>query len=127
MNGKPLISIAIPTYNRATFLQSLLNCAVPQAKELQGMVEICISNNGSKDNTREIVMSFKEKYPNLIRYSENKENLGFDKNMLKAIEMSNGDFVWLLGDDDMIVGNGIKKVIDFINNNCDKNKNKKGQ
>jgi len=66
-------------------------------------------------------MGFKEKYPDLIKYHENKENLGVDKNLIKIMEMSEGDFIWLLGDDDMIINYGIKEVINFIDNHCDKN------
>lgn len=121
MNDKPLITIAIPTYNRAVYLENLLSHIAPQAKELEGMVQICISNNCSTDKTREIVANFQKKYPGLINYSENKENLGADRNLFKIIEMSQGDFIWPLGDDDMIVSNGVKKVIDFIGKYCDKN------
>ena len=116
MADKPLISIAIPTYNRATFLENLLSNIAPQAKELEGIVQICISNNGSSDNTQEVVVNFQKKYPGLISYHKNEKNLGVDVNLLKIMEMSEGDFVWLLGDDDMIIGNGIKKVINFIKN-----------
>jgi abequosyltransferase len=121
MNNRPLISIAIPTYNRATCLAGLLGCIAIQANELKGLVEICVSNNCSTDNTREIVTSFQKKYSGLISYNENKENLGADRNYLKVMEMSRGDFIWLLGDDDMIVDNGIKKVITLINRYCDEN------
>lgn len=115
MNNKILLSIAIPTYNRVSFLENLLNCIAPQAKELGGMVEICISNNCSSDNTREVVMKFKEKYPGLIKYNENKENLGPDRNILKVMEMSSGDFIWTFGDDDSIKDDGLREVINLIN------------
>lgn len=120
MENKILISIAIPTYNRAIFLENLLNHIAPQAKESEGMVEICISNNGSSDNTREVVTNFQKKYPGLINYNENEKNLGYDINLLKVMEMAQGDFVWTFGDDDMIISNGIKKVINFIKNYCNK-------
>lgn len=120
MENKILISIAIPTYNRATFLENLLNHIAPKAEESEGLVQICISNNGSSDNTREVVTNFQKKYPGLISYNENKKNLGYDINALKAMEMTQGDFVWLFGDDDMIISSGIRKVIDFIKNYCNK-------
>ena len=120
MKNKPLLSITIPTYNRAIFLENLLNCITPQARELGEIVEICISNNGSSDNTKEVVSNFQKKYPGLIKYNENEKNLGFDKNMFKVIEMAQGDFVWLFGDDDLVVKDGIKKVINFIKNHCNK-------
>lgn len=117
MENKIFLSVAIPTYNRANFLDNLLNSIMPQAEEFNGAVQVCISNNCSEDNTREVVTKFKEKYPGLIKYSENKENLGGDKNVLRAIEMCDGDFVWAFGDDDSMLDNGLKTVINFIKNN----------
>lgn len=114
MNNKILLSIAILTYNRARFLENLLNCITPQAEKFKGEVEICISNNGSSDNTGEIVKSFQKKYPDLIKYSDNIENLGVDRNILKVMEMASGDFIWTFGDDDNIVENGINEVIKFL-------------
>lgn len=121
MNNKILLSIAIPTHNRAAYLEKLLNNILPQAKELEERVEICISNNDSTDNTQEVVMNFKEKYPGLINYNKNKKNLGFDRNILKVIKMSKGNFVWLFGDDDLMIPTGLKEVISFIKKNCKEN------
>lgn len=114
MNNKPLLSIAIPTYNRADCLENLLNCIMPQAVKLKGEVEICISDNNSADKTAEVATSFKAKFPGLIKYNRNKENLGFDKNILKIIEMSDGDFIWTFGDDDSIADNGLEEVIKVV-------------
>lgn len=116
MEDKIFLSIVIPTYNRAIFLESLLNCISSQVKDLQDSVEICISNNCSTDNTKDVVMQFSEKYPGLIKYRENEKNLGFNRNMFKAIHMPKGKFVWFFCDDDTIVSDGIKKVIDFLKN-----------
>lgn len=120
-NNNILLSIAIPTYNRAVCLENLLNNILFQAKELKEKIEICISNNNSSDNTQEVAMGFKEKYPDIIKYNRNRENLGVERNILKVIEMSRGEFIWLFGDDDLIVESGLKDVIDFIKENCQKN------
>ncbi len=118
MNNKILLSFAIPTYNRANSLEKLLNNVLPQAKELKDDVEICISDNGSTDNTREVVAGFKNKYPDLtIKYSKNKENLGVDANIIKVADMCDGDFVWTFGDDDLIVSSGLNAVVSFLKKN----------
>jgi len=121
MDSRILLTIAIPTYNRATPLKRLLDNIESQASEFKDKVEICISNNGSTDNTREVVLNFKEKYPDyLIKYSENEKNLGFDRNILKVVSMAEGEFVWPLADDELIVKNGLEEVIGFIIENKDK-------
>jgi glycosyltransferase involved in cell wall biosynthesis len=121
MNNKILLSIAIPTWNRSHSLKNLLNNILCQAKELEGGIEVCISDNGSTDDTREVVMGLKKEYPLLINYNKNKKNFGYDKNMLLAIEMSKGDFIWTLGDDDSVVENGLKEIIGFIKKNNNEN------
>lgn len=120
-NNKILLTIAIPTYNKVACLENLLNNILSQVAELEENIEICISDNNSPDNTQKVVAKFKENHPNLINYNRNKENLGAEKNMLLVIEMSKGEFVWLFGDDDLIVPNGLKDVINFIKNNCKEN------
>lgn len=110
-----LITIAIPTYNRSFFLKRLLYSIIPQVIELKdGKLEICISDNASIDNTGEIVDEFKEEYPNLIRYRRNRDNLGFDRNLLRVIDMARGKFIWLFGDDDQMAEGGLARVVKFI-------------
>lgn len=110
-----LLSFCIPTYNRSQSLTRLLENIVPQILSVEEELEICISNNHSDDNTADVVMSFKQKYPCLkIVYQENDENLGFDRNLLKVICMAQGEFIWTFSDDDLIVEHGINEVIEFI-------------
>lgn len=112
--NQKLLSLCIPTYNRADYLKRLLDNITPQILESKEGVEVCISNNGSTDNTREIVNNFKEKYPDLIKYNENENDIGFDRNVLKVVNMAEGEFVWTFSDDDLIVENGLKEVLKFI-------------
>ncbi len=120
MNEK-LISICIPTWNMADRLEATLNNIVPQALEFKNEVEICISNNASTDNTRDVVIKFKEKYHDLtIKYNENEKNLGFSINLFKVVGLANGKFVWTFGDD-KIAENGLKEVVEFIRKCEDKN------
>jgi len=111
----PLITIGIPTYNRSFFLKRSLYSIISQVTELEnGKVEICVSDNASIDNTGEIVDKFKEKYPSLIRYRRNKDNLGFDRNLLKVIDMAKGKFIWLFGDNDWMAEGSLVRVVKFI-------------
>ncbi len=121
MENKVLLSIAIPTYNRAHCLENFLNVVIPHVLKYEKTVQICISNNASTDTTRRIVMYFQERYPDLIVYSENESNLGVAVNLIKVMEMAEGQFVWLLGDDDLIIDDGLEKVVAFIKSHCDGN------
>jgi len=49
-----------------------------------------------------------------IKYSRNHENLGPTRNFLKAVEMAEGEFVWLIGDDDLLLPDAISRLVDLI-------------
>jgi glycosyltransferase involved in cell wall biosynthesis len=64
--------------------------------------ELCIVDDNSQDNTKEIVSQFQRK-DSRIKYFYNDSNIGFSKNFLKSIMMSTGEFVVTLGDDDLLL------------------------
>ncbi|MBZ9624561.1 glycosyltransferase family 2 protein [Clostridium sp. FP2] len=116
---KPLITICIPTYNRAKLLEYMLKSILPQVREVKDIVEIIISDNCSSDNTQSIVKGFQEKYK-FIRYNRNFKNIGACKNIeLLTTKLATGEYSWVIGDDDMIVSGGIKEIIDIIQKNLE--------
>ena len=79
MIDKPLLSICIPTYNRAEFLKDALDSILRQINENnKDKVEICISDNASEDNTEELVEEYQKKSPIPIIYHKNEKNMGAD-------------------------------------------------
>ena len=61
MQANPLLSIVIPTYNRADFLDYCLKVHIPLAKAHN--IQIIISDNASTDATKKIVQKRMEEYP----------------------------------------------------------------
>jgi glycosyltransferase involved in cell wall biosynthesis len=98
MTTEPLVSICIPTYDRELFLAQALDSVLGQMGD---EVEIVISDNASTDGTQDMVRAYQAKHPE-IAYYRNAANLGFDKNVLLAIERARGRYVWLLGSDDLL-------------------------
>lgn len=106
---RPLLTIAIPTYNRACCLRELLSCLLGQlAAELR--VELIVSDNASPDETPEVVKEFTE-HGLRIRYIRNATNIGSDANFLQCFEQARGKYVWIFGDDDVIIPGGISTVL----------------
>jgi glycosyltransferase involved in cell wall biosynthesis len=60
----PLLSICIPTYNRAELLKNCVESIVINY-DFDEEVEVVISDNASDDNTLEICEMFASKYPNV--------------------------------------------------------------
>lgn len=115
--SQPILSICIPTYNRADFLINSLTTILPQITK---DVEIVISNNGSTDDTKEHVEAFIKSHPEAAITLVNQEtNLGFDKNVLAVVETAHGDYCWLISDDDTILPNGVSTVLNLIQSHPD--------
>ncbi len=104
------LSICIPTYNRTKYLPELLDSIIKQAND---EIEIVISDNASKDNTKEIVENYKRRFKNIVYFCWER-NMGADRNFLKVVEIANGEYCWLMGSDDRIEDGGVDSVLKFI-------------
>ena len=110
---QPILTIAIPTFNRANFLDNCLLHITNQLAINEDRIELLVSDNCSTDNTFEIV----QKYVNkgyIIRYIKNEENIGPDRNFNQCFKLALGIYVLLLGDDDIILENGINIILDTL-------------
>lgn len=108
-----MLSICIPTYNRAEFLKECLESILLSVKGYDENVEIIISDNASTDGTRKIVEEFKFVYPNL-RYHRNTENIGGERNCYVVASLANGKYLWLIGDDDKVAEIAIPTVLNKL-------------
>jgi glycosyltransferase involved in cell wall biosynthesis len=96
-NTFPLVTIAIPTYNRADgYLKNAIDCALTQTYQ---NVEVVISDNCSSDNTQEVVKGFNDPR---IRYFRQSINIGANNNFNFCLDRAQGDYFLLLHDDDSI-------------------------
>ncbi|MFA5929943.1 MAG: glycosyltransferase family 2 protein [Candidatus Micrarchaeia archaeon] len=108
-NGEKLLSLCIPTYNRAGKLERMMGWLQGQLDGVESEVEICISSNGSTDGTDAVAAKWAKKLP--ISYRKNKRNRGYDFNMLSAIRMARGKYCWCFGDDDKPEDGAVKAVL----------------
>lgn len=106
-----MLGICVPTYNRASFLIQTVSQIIKQAKVHN--IPIYISDNGSIDNTFDIVNELKRNYE-FIYYQRVETNLGIDRNIINVVKMANTSFVWLFGDDDLIEENAISEILKKI-------------
>jgi|GEM_PF-6425701 len=114
---KPLLTIAIPTWNRADKLQDALSHILPQVTSYLHLIEILVSDNASTDNTIEVIKKFKNNYPTLnFEYYTQLENTGFYGNFYKCISLGTGEYLWLLSDDDFVFDGVVKILIDVLVN-----------
>lgn len=105
------LSIVIPTYNRADFLDYSLEVHIPMIREYN--IEICIFDNASTDNTEEVVSKWIKEYE-FLSYHKNETNIGPDANFEKALKMTNADYIWLLSDTYKIPSNSIEYILKIM-------------
>jgi abequosyltransferase len=107
-----ILTIAIPTYNRAGYLESLLRNLTGQ---LAGdpRVELLVSDNASTDNTLAVVRECQQRYPQLL-YKSNASNMGPDWNILQCFTLARTKYVWVFGDDDTLLPGGMQRVLQLI-------------
>jgi len=109
---KPFLSICIPTWNRCDALGRQLRFLL---KEVSGLdsVEVCVSDNGSTDRTREILISWKDRFER-FQFQSLSSNLGYDRNVVEVARMASGEYIWLLSDDDILISGSVKKILGYL-------------
>ncbi|MFA5171891.1 MAG: glycosyltransferase family 2 protein [Sulfuriferula sp.] len=108
---KPILSICIPTLNRGALLEVMLDNLARVAPAYLDKIEIVIADNASTDDTPEIVR--RSTLP--ITYGRQESTVGFARNVLFATaNLASGEFVWVIGDDDLILPGGIERVLESI-------------
>lgn len=109
------LSLCIPTYNRASLLREALQSIAGQV--CHG-VEVVVCDNNSSDETGEVVDEFRPLFSN-VTYFCWPENMGADRNVLKTIEVANGEYCWLLGDDDQLEAGALNHVFTLLDQGFD--------
>lgn len=104
-----LVSIIIPVYNGELYLEECLDSIMEQTYK---NLEVIIINDGSTDNTQQIINIYKEKYNFIHSYYQENKGQGVARN--KAIELAKGDYVAFIDADDLIHENFITSLLTSI-------------
>ena len=111
--SRPVLTLAIPTYERSASLSRLLHCLVAQAGI--DRVEVLISDNGSTDGTRAAAAAFSDDLS--IRIVGFDRNQGFDKNYHNCVVLARTEYVWVMGDDDLLTPGAVARILSAIDMN----------
>ena len=111
------LSICIPTFNRPNKIPNCLNSIYLASINSKLDFEVCISDNGSDYDIMGVIEEFKNKLK--IKVNINKSNIGYMPNLLKVISISEGEYVWAIGDDDLFMPNSLSKIEKLLNENKD--------
>ena len=106
-----MISVILPAYNASNYIAESINSILNQTYE---DFELIIVNDGSKDQTAEIVNSFKD---SRIKLVNNDSNMGIVFSLNKAIAISVGKFIARMDSDDIAMQDRLAKQIEYLRNN----------
>ena len=109
---RPLLTIAIPTFNRSKLLHELLGSLAPQIPA-DGSVELLVSDNASSDETPAVVEQAQREGLD-VNYIRNAENAGADGNFLQCYERAAGKYVWIFSDDDLFRPDALRTVLSHL-------------
>ena len=104
MTQLPSVTIAIPTYNRLSFLRQAIDSALSQT---HANIQVVVSDNASDDGTADFVASIRD--PQLL-FLRQKSNIGMLRNWNACLERATGDFFLLLSDDDYLEKSAIEQL-----------------
>src|SRR5690554_926163 len=99
MTPNALVSIIIPTYRQKEYFKEALDSLVNQS--YKNIEIIVIDDNGDFNEYSEYVTNIiQNKYDKRIKYFKNSANIGSAQSKNRGIELSMGDYITFLDDDD---------------------------
>jgi glycosyltransferase involved in cell wall biosynthesis len=105
------ISVCIPAFNRPEYLRETIKSVIEQSYQ---NIEVIISDDASPIDLSIIVREFNDQR---IKYYKQEKNIGFIKNWNFCINKSNGEYIKILGDDDILNNNCIEDELKILTTN----------
>lgn len=110
-------SIIIPVYNVEKYIVKCLESCINQDIS-QNCYEVVVVNDGTLDNSMDIVNQYKIRFPHLIKII-NQKNAGLSAARNAGLSIAKGEYVWFVDSDDYIEDNILSGLISFIRHHKD--------
>jgi abequosyltransferase len=111
--AQPLLTIVVPTYNRADCLSALLTALEHELAGLQGRVAVVIGDNASTDRTPQLAHQFSLQWAD-TRVLRHPTNLGAEENFCRCVEQVESPYFWIVGDDDLPRSGIVKALLALL-------------
>lgn len=110
----PLVSIVLPTFNRAELLPYSIHSVLNQTHK---NLELIIIDDHSNDETENIVKEFHDER---IKYTRNQSNLKLPRSLNKGFSLSKGTYLTWTSDDNMYADTAIERMVEYFREkNCE--------
>lgn len=108
---QPLVSVCIPTYNNADYIEETIRCVLNQTYQ---NIELIVVDDQSKDDTVEVVKAISD---DRLKLFINEKNLGMSGNWNRCMELCKGEYIKLICADDLIHETLIAKEVEAMEQN----------
>src|SRR3954452_12358158 len=115
---RPLLSVCIPAYNRASELGPLLDSVLAQDLDDWECV-ICEDHSRDREAIRAIVSRYIARHGDRFRYFENEVTLGYDGNFRQLVDRARGRYLFIMGNDDLVEPGAFSAVADALRRHPD--------
>lgn len=105
------LSIIIPVYNTEQYVSQCLKSCLNQTYD-QESYEIIIINDGSTDNSLDVIRDFEQKYKNVTVISQKNQKQGTARN--NGLKLAKGEYIWFIDSDDWIEPNAISEIVKYL-------------
>ncbi len=106
MNDDYFVSVIIPNHNYSQFVGEAIESVIAQTYK---NFELIVIDNGSTDNSKQVLESFKKKYPKIKIYFQ--KNLGQAGARNRGIDESKGNLIAFLDADDVWMPNKLEEQV----------------
>lgn len=114
----PLLSVCLITYNDVKYIREAIDGVLMQ--KVKYSWEFIIADDCSTDGTREIVLEYKEKYPNIIKLILQENNVGPAKNFMELMSAPRSKYIaYIEGDDYWTDPHKLQRQLEYLENNQD--------
>ncbi|WP_207533046.1 glycosyltransferase family 2 protein [Desertivirga arenae] len=112
------LSVCCITYNHEKYIAECIESLVEQKTTFN--YEVVIGEDCSTDNTRQIIQSYCEKYPDKIKLITSNKNVGAVNNQVRVLKALKGKYIAMCdGDDFWTDPDKLQKQVDFLESNTD--------
>ncbi len=108
MTADPLVTVVIPTHNRAGLLRESLASVLSQTF---ARIEVIVSDNASSDETADVVASFSD---SRLSYSRLDQNIGHLRNLSRCLRLGTAPIVAIFQDDDLMHPENIERKLEIL-------------
>ena len=109
-NRRPLLGIALPTFERAYLLEQALDSICCEIGTVRGEVSVTVCDNASSDLTSAVIEAARKNHPEIVSL-RNSVNIGGVANILKCVEAVQSEWIWIFPDDCLLEPGALKRLL----------------